>query len=321
MGLYIPGGSSSGDSSSTATPPPNQPSRPASSSSSSSSASTSGSALTINGITYYPRPSIGLSAWGLLKPSPDNSIAVSLLVSSQTILGLTLLRNLRLQWRSTGLLSKAFHGFIGSWLLYQTGLALSGMILPWDPWVEEARMSRMRLPNAKKDWREWWFGDLTYRFMPLEQWEHQVGHWIEITEEMETEYAKICGEFAKVSHSIKQMETARDSKILEELRLLGDDWKFAKLPAHQEKNRSDTSNLITGKPGPVVPEQLDSFIHDEDSLVLSEIRELNDPWKAMKEDTEYMIRFVPRFRWLQERSEFTQGRMTSSSEEDQKESN
>ncbi|KAH3686428.1 hypothetical protein WICPIJ_002607 [Wickerhamomyces pijperi] len=305
MGLYIPGGSSgSGANNATSTPPPSSDSD----SSSSTSASTSGSALTINGRTYYPRPSLGLSAWGLLKPSPDNWMAVSTLLSIQTIIGLSFIRNVRLNWRYTGTWNKIFHGGLGVWLCYQTGLGVSKMVLPWDPWIEEARMSRMKL--QEKNWTQWWFGDWEYKFSTVEEWEKKVGHWITITEEIEQEYAKICGEFQKVSFKIRELEKVRDSKILEELNLLGDDWKIAKLPQYREKSQFlSTSNLIQGKAVPVVPEELDQFIQDEDSLILDEIRELNSPWDALKEDTEYVIRFVPRFRWLQERTEFTQSRM------------
>ncbi|KAH3678218.1 hypothetical protein WICMUC_001647 [Wickerhamomyces mucosus] len=285
MGLYIPPGSSNGGNS-----------------------NDSGKKAPIKGdgneksFTFYTRPSIGLKIWGPLVPAADNLPAIGILLGIQTVMGSMMIRNLRKQWRTSSIFSKVVNAGAGTYLLYKAGLEIPRFILPYDPWYDEAKSARDKAIRNNES-VNWWFGPWDFKPMTLQEWNAKLDNWIEEESESDEEFSQVNHEFKKVYLKLKQINRAKNSKILDELRQTSRDFKYI-LPNYQ-----NFINAQLERPNLYIPEDLEPFITSDESIALDELWDINDPWEALGKDVDYIVRIIPKFRWPDDRLKLEQAKL------------
>lgn len=245
-------------------------------------------------IIFYSRPSVGLKIWGPLVPAPDYLPGLYGLTAFQTIIGLTMFRHTRLIWHQTTLLarvSKLLSVVTGGYLIFNSGLEISRLILPYDPWYEEAKVARIKaIRNGGKP--NFWFGPIDYKPLSFKEWSAKIDTWVEETESQlnsnePNNFMVQNSQFHSVYQQIKMMNKERNQEILKNLEMPG--FKDF-LP-----NLQSFANPEFDRPEFVLPE--DNELKDD--LDLLEAWEMNDPWKSLGKDTEYEVRFIPKFRWIE----------------------
>lgn len=142
---------------------------------------------------FIPRnPSMGLKLWGPLVPASDNLGGLYFLTALQLGMGMIGLHRAR-QLRKSRLLqfnvpnnfqtrlTKYSCMIGGAYLIFQSGLEMTRLLLPYDPWCEEARYYR-RLAAKNGDGPSWWFGAFSYYTpMTFKEWNSKVENWISNT--------------------------------------------------------------------------------------------------------------------------------------------
>ncbi|ANZ75168.1 BA75_02857T0 [Komagataella pastoris] len=113
----------------------------------------------------HQRPSIGLFL-GPFTPAADNEIALWTCIGAQLFSGLALIRMSRRFVFSPDqsvrrFLFKTFHNVVGAALIFGSGLEGTRMLLPEDPWKEEARKARI-LAQLKGEPVSWWYGPKSF---------------------------------------------------------------------------------------------------------------------------------------------------------------
>ncbi|RLV95974.1 Mitochondrial inner membrane i-AAA protease complex subunit MGR1 [Spathaspora sp. JA1] len=305
-----------------------------SSTDSSSSASGSNTIIIPNPVTLIPRnPSVGL-IWGPLIPASDNRPALYATTGLQFLLGVAMFRHarslLRIQPIATGLNTppvmarrgpvwKAAISIVtGVGLIFGSGLELSRMTLPYDPWYEEANHYR-KVATKQGDKPSAWFGAYKYyRPMDLNTWINKVGDWIKnVEKEIEDpnhmsnvtlELGKNSnvivsnqesggilsklnnkGKYQEIYNKLRESNTNRTKQLLEsELKDVYESNKGQRLAAILD-GTSPLQDPEYSKPSI----QLGSHkLETDDDL---EMVWLNfEPWDELKLETDYDIRLIPR---------------------------
>lgn len=287
-----------------------------------------GAVITIpNPASYIPRnPSIGLKLFGPLVPASDNVSGLYFLTALQFTFGLVAYTRAR-QLRKANLarlgIANTFKRRMtkyacvvgGLYLIFQSGLELTRLLLPYDPWQEEARFYR-RVATKNGDNPSWWFGATGYyKPMSFQEWNQKVEAWIKTTAnslEHEDLAAKVPAAAEASSRLLATLaQKGRYGEIHQQLRETNEH-RFAALLAHDlnevnELNKAARIDLILEGKGPVQvnanytkpPIQLGNHSVDSDNEF--EVAWLNfEPWDELKLETEYDIRLVPRWNWPDE---------------------
>lgn len=319
MGVYIPPGSDGGE---------------GDSSSSGNGNGGGGTIITIpNPSSFIPRnPSIGLKLWGPLVPASDNSPALYILTGLQIFLGVLGFHKAR-QLRSSNLMrmgvpniwqrkiNKWACALGGAYLVFQSGLEITRLSLPYDPWFEEARYYR-KLAIKNGDSPSWWFGATGYYIpMSFNEWNQKVEKWISnqanaIEGEDQSKgdgysfrlqrlgrapspvLTKLAqkGKYAEIHNSLHDNNRSRISQLLlQDLKDVNELNKGPRLDSILEGNSSVKYNENYLKP------HIQLGNHEMDTDEAFEMVWLNfDPWDELKSETDYDIRLIPRWRWQDE---------------------
>lgn len=135
--------------------------------------------------SLIPRnPSVGLRLFTPIVPASDNKPALFLVSTFQLLLGLTLMtrRTPRIGespfWARTGSITRYL---AGSGLVLLSGLEYARMMIPYDPWCEEAKSWRQWA--VKRGYRpSWWFGAIWwYDPILMDEWREKTSIWVENT--------------------------------------------------------------------------------------------------------------------------------------------
>ncbi|CCH41704.1 Mitochondrial inner membrane i-AAA protease complex subunit MGR1 [Wickerhamomyces ciferrii] len=252
-----------------------------------------------NKTIFYTRPSVGLKLWGPLVPASDYLPGIYGLTALQTLLGLTMFRHTRIIWRQTSLISrisKIFSTVTGSYLIFNSGLEISRLIIPYDPWYEEAKSIRNQA-IARGEKPNFWFGPLDYKPMSFKEWSEKVDDWVEETEsqlnqEESSSFITQNPQFHQVYKQIRQLNKERNLEVLKNLKTPGMN-EFLGL------NNSQFINPEFDRPNLTLPD--DNNL--ETNLDFLEVWELNDPWESLGRDTDYVVRFIPKYRWFEKLEE------------------
>ncbi|EGW33488.1 uncharacterized protein SPAPADRAFT_60835 [Spathaspora passalidarum NRRL Y-27907] len=329
----------------------NSNSSPASGSNSSSSPSGSTTIIIPNPVALIPRnPSVGL-IWGPLMPASDNRPALYASIGAQFLLGLAMFRHarglFRLQPIATGLNTPPVMGrrgplwrvllsvVTGSGLVFGSGLELSRMTLPYDPWYEEAQHYR-KVATKQGDKPSAWFGAYKYyRPMDLNTWINKVGDWIKnVEKEIEdpNHMSNVTLELGKNSNVIVNKPVA--GGILSKLNNKG---KYQEIYNKlQESNVNRRKQLLESELKDVVElnkaDRLDAILegtsdlndpdYSKPSIQLGnhsletdddlEMVWLNfEPWDELKLETDYDIRLIPRCSVAGKHSELVEATATT----------
>ncbi|CDR47241.1 CYFA0S30e00782g1_1 [Cyberlindnera fabianii] len=239
-------------------------------------------------IIFYSRPSVGLKIWGPLVPASDNLIALYGLTAFQGLFGLMMLRTVRRKWPDTtfkGRVTKFVNAVAGSYVIFNTGLEISRLSLPYDPWYEEARVARdAAKAHGKKV--NWWFGPWDFKPMSFQEWNKKIDRWILEQEGNATRQGvALVGspEIGKAYEKMREINTNRQSQILSQLR----DGSFKETLPHYQT--SGGSSQHPDRQGVVFPPGNEL----KDDVDLDEIWAINDPWELLGRDTDMLVRFIP----------------------------
>ena len=167
-------------------------------------------------------PSIGLKIWGPLVPASDCKKSLATLTAVQFAAGATLwfvpgrnppaTRSL-----SRNRLLKAAGLIAGTYLMFTAATEPARLLLPYDPWVEDAKKARMRENVFRKSKNKWsldqlrydWFGPKNYRPIPWSQWRERTMIYLTASEKLRSGFGKM-----EEAHKIM---TAANAAIAEEV--------------------------------------------------------------------------------------------------------
>lgn len=266
-------------------------------------------------IVFYNRPNVGLKIWGPLVPASDYVPGLYSLTCIQTLFGLMMIKNVRKIWHlktPVARFSKLLSTLASGYLIFNSGLEVSRLTLPYDPWYEEAKEARIRAQHEGKK-VNFWFGPWDFKPMTFKEWNEKVDTWILKTEaEYSTEpdtkgsiQTQTSIDFSPASPMIHtayvQARTANKQRNSEILEQLSNKDAFQKiLPNYQT-----FPNFSIQRPHLNIPD--DNNL--EDNFDLDEVWELNDPWVGLGQDTDFVVRFIPKFRWIDKIQELNNQRL------------
>ncbi|KAI3403546.2 MGR1 [Candida oxycetoniae] len=270
-----------------------------------SSSSSDSTTITIQSPIFPRNPSVGL-IWGPLMPASDNRPALCTMIGLQFFLGVGLFRyarrQLSLPQRGRGTVLKSILAVAsGGSLIFGCGLEISRLILPYDPWYEEAKRYReLAIKNGETP--SLWFGAYNYyRPMNVKSWSDKLGTWFEnVEKEMnsgESQIEKPSGilhrldkkKFSEVYAKLRENNNTRFKELLSELQGVDELNKAERLDLILE-GKSNYINSEFNKPG------IQLGTHNMDSDEDFEMVWLNfEPWDELKLETDYDIRLIPRY--------------------------
>lgn len=276
-----------------------------------------------NKLAYSPNPSFGLKIWGPLVPSSDNVTGLRILTGFQLFLGMLILRRSRLfrnkrlgQLGIPNTFDKRFrkwgYGLFGSFLIYNSGFEIVRLLLPYDPWSEEAKYYK-NLALRNGDPVSWWFGSRNYTPMSLQEFLHNFENWADNKYNLEDinqdviiinrgndfpeSVVKVGSlavllnheKFNQVHQNLQNQNKSTLHNLLEN-----------ELKDVNELNKAPRIDLIlegkvkvnTGYSKPSI--QLGNHKLDTDDQFDSVWKHF-DPWKELKIETDYDIRLIPRW--------------------------
>lgn len=262
-------------------------------------------------IIFYSRPSIGLKIWGPLVPASDCLPGLYALTGFQTLIGLSMFRHIRIIWHHntmTAAFSKLMCGITGSYMIFNSGLEISRLILPYDPWFEEAKLAREKYFDRTGKKANYWFGPWDYKPMAFDAWSKKIDDWVEETERQldlnkgkldhsngisagSTSFSAQSEQFHSVYMQIRELNKQRNGEVLKQLEFPG--FKEFLLQNNQGNNPE------FDRPELVLPEDNEL----KTNLDFLEVWLTNDPWESLARDTDYEIRFIPKFRWIEKLEE------------------
>mmetsp|Transcript_6230 Transcript_6230/g.7703 ORF Transcript_6230/g.7703 Transcript_6230/m.7703 type:complete len:342 (+) Transcript_6230:129-1154(+) len=289
--------------------------------------------LTIpNPASFIPQnPSLGLRLWGPLVPASDNLPALYFLTSLQIGIGLLSFNKVRYLRRAN---LERFHmentwqrrttkwlcAIGGSYLIYQSGIEMSRLAMPYDPWYDEAKFYR-KLAIKNGDNPSWWFGATGYyKPMNYKEWFAKIENWFKnqvhiIDVELENNNAAPLstskgskssqspllsslsrkGKYSEIYQSLHDSNVKRCKILLEELKDVNELNKAERLDLIMEGKSSIKYNEEYLKP------HIQLGNHRIDTDEEFEMVWLNfEPWDELKMETDYDIRLVPRWRWSED---------------------
>ncbi|KAI5964763.1 MGR1 [Candida pseudojiufengensis] len=329
----------------------NQPTNPITNPSSSSDIDTT-TIVIPNPASLIPRnPSIGL-IWGPLTPSSDNRPALATMIGLQFLLGTGCFRYARNQLRKhpviipnqppkfirNGSIWKSIIAIgIGSIIIFGSGLEISRMLLPYDPWYEESKHYR-KVATKNGDKPNFWFGAYKYyKPMDLKTWTDKLGVWFDNASKEIDQKSSIFGDlpnelnqgnsktnnilyklnkkgnYNELYNKLKEANKERFHHILnEELREVNELNKAERLDLILE-GKSELINEEFTKPS--IQLGTHTMNNDDDF----EMVWLNfEPWDELKLETDYDIRLIPRYAQVVDEEEKDDSKVQKQPEEIEK---
>lgn len=130
---------------------------------------------------FPQNPSIGLRLLTPIVPASDNKPALFLVTTAQLLMGLTLMTR-RVPGVGETLVrartASVFRYMAGCGLVIMSGLEYGRLLVPYDPWYEEARQWRQWAVRHSLN-PSWWFGGIWwYTPMAMDQWRLKTSRWI-----------------------------------------------------------------------------------------------------------------------------------------------
>lgn len=274
---------------------------------------------------FIPRnPSLGLRLLTPIVPAADNRPALFLLTTAQCLFGLTCLtrRTPRVgEGRLFARLATAMRFVSGSCAIFLSGLEYTRLVLPYDPWADEARYWRQwAIKNGQKPL--WWFGGGNYYSpMSMQEWKDKTVIWIENTANaLEAEddtgdalnapadalldlgkipigphtALKAAGgrAYSDIYQSLAQVNDQKASELLSgDLASVSELNKAARMDAILEGSSRVVYNAQYTKPHV----QLGTHVMDSDDdfdMVWANF----EPWEELRQETDFDIRLIPRWR-------------------------
>lgn len=202
-------------------------------------------------------------------------------------------------------------------MIFTAGLEITRLLLPYDPWSEEAHMYR-RLAVKNGDQPSWWFGAYRY-FTPMTytEWTKKTEQWLVNA----NNYLGSVPDDVKASGSLgyspalrKLAQKGRYSEIHEKIRATNE----ARHKELLEGELKDVSEINKGTRIDLILEGKGTVHYNEDytkpHLQLGNHKMETDddfemvwmnfePWEELKQETDYDIRLVPRWKWKNEEPE------------------
>ncbi|KAI5957661.1 MGR1 [Candida theae] len=349
MGVYIPppndDNNDRGESKGKANNKKNVTSNPTNPLSTSSSSASEATTIVIpNPKSLIPHnPSVGL-IWGPFTPSPDNRPALCAMIGLQFVLGVGCFKFARNQLRhrlvavpngpprsvrSGSIFKSVVFAAVGSTVIFGSGLEISRMLLPYDPWYEEAQHYRkVAIKNGDKP--SLWFG--AYRYyqpMSLKKWTELLHNWFEnVSQELEEPegFRNLSIELGEKNNVLNTGNRGTGSGLLEQLNTRGkyneihaklkdnNDQRFEHMLNNElkdvnELNKAERLDLILEGKSNLVNDNFAKpsitlgthTIDDDDEF---EMVWLNfEPWDELKLETDYDIRLIPRYALPKEEEE------------------
>lgn len=132
-------------------------------------------------------PTIGLGMWGPLMPASDCKLCLATLIGLQVNSGALLWtvsrqipQGTRGKW--TNRIIRGSRKCLASYILFMASMEVTRFMLPYDPWVEDAKKARqredmLRIKYSPWDLREWrykWFGPSNYHACSWNEWKERT---------------------------------------------------------------------------------------------------------------------------------------------------
>lgn len=218
---------------------------------------------------------------------------------------------------------------LGSSVIFGSGLEISRLLLPYDPWYEEAHHYRkVAIKNGDKP--NLWFG--AYRYyqpMPFKKWTELLHNWFEnVSQELEEpeRFRNLSIELGEKSNVLGSGNSGGRTGLLQQLNARGkyneihaklkdnNDQRFAHMLNNELK---DVNELNKAERLDLILEGKSDLINDDfakPSITLGthtidndddfEMVWLNfEPWDELKLETDYDIRLIPRYALPEEEDE------------------
>ncbi|CAI5756572.1 unnamed protein product [Candida verbasci] len=259
-------------------------------------------------------PSVGLF-WGPLTPASDNKPAMYTMIGLQFLIGVKFFsyarNNLRLNFINGRIFRKSIWKgisqiIIGSGLVFGSGLELTRVLLPYDPWREEAKYYRkIAFKNGVQP--SFWFGGLQfYTPMSTKTWIEKTNTWLKNMEKRgnPSKNSELLlklnskGKYNEIYQKLYDTNNTRFQHLLtNELVNVNENNKGIRLDEILEGN-SELVNPDYSKPNI----QLGNHTMENDDEF--EMVWVNfDPWDEIKLETDYDIRLIPRCNASEEENE------------------
>lgn len=271
-----------------------------------------------NGLLPH-NPSVGLRFLTPIVPAADNRPALYMVATAQLFLGLLWMtrrvpRVFELQLRSR--LTSAVRFMAGSTAVLLSGLEYSRLLLPYDPWAEEARHWR-KWAIKKGQKPSWWFGGIWfYSPMLMSEWKTKTSAWLENTanaldsdEHPTLASSKDSGMLTGISigphATLKAGESSTYDDIYQNLRRINAS-KLEKALREElvnvtELNKAERIDRILEGKGPVYLNE--EYIKPNITLGNQELETDDDfemawanfePWDELGQETDFDVRLIPR---------------------------
>ncbi|KAI5954034.1 MGR1 [Candida margitis] len=339
MGVYIPPPNNNDkerDDAKSNSPKKNGTSNPTNPLTSSASSSDSTTIVIPNPKSLIPHnPSVGL-IWGPLTPSSDNRPALYSMIGLQFLLGVGCFKFARNQLRHRlvavpngppqsvrggSIFKSVVFAAVGATVVFGSGLEISRLILPYDPWYEEARHYRkVAIKNGDKP--SLWFGAYKYyQPMSFKKWIELLHNWIEnVSQELEEPegFQNLSIELGEKNNVLSVAQTGTKPSLLEKLKSRG---KYNEIHAKLKENNDkrfehmlsnelkDVNELNKAQRLDLILEGKSELVNDgfaKPSITLGNHTIDNDddfemvwlnfePWDELKLETDYDIRLIPRY--------------------------
>lgn len=263
---------------------------------------------------FPQNPSIGLRLLTPVVPASDNKPALAALSTFQLLCGLGLMgrRSVRLGeavWRAR--LGAVARFLFGGVLVLLSGLEYARLLLPYDPWSEEARRWRQwAIKNGRRP--SWWYGAIEYYTpMSMDQWRAKTATWIGNTANAMETAVQMPADSVLSSVAIGPNSTLKAGQastyhdIYTHLRLINTkrtrELLEGELADVTELTKAQRIDAVLEGRGRVNPDYSKPHIvlgdhtmqsDDEFDMVWANF----EPWEELGDETEFDVRIIPR--WL-----------------------
>lgn len=287
-------------------------------------AATPAASAASDAFTLFPNnPSVGLQLLTPLVPAADNRTALWLLSTAQLLFGVSLMTR-RIpkmpESRLRARLSSMVRFTAGLGVVFMSGLEYARLLVPYDPWADEARQWRQWATRNGQN-PSWWYGGIMhYNPMSMLEWKHKTVTWIHNTqnvleavyeaEELPADetlagvqigpHAVLKGgdskAYSEIYQNLQRINQQRTRELLEgDLKDVSELNKAERLDAVLEGKGKMQLNKDYSKPS------IQMGHHTMDTPPDFELIWANfEPWDELLQEVDYDIRLIPRWRCFEE---------------------
>lgn len=264
-------------------------------------------------------PNVGLRLLAPLVPAADNRPGLILLTTAQLLLGLLFMTRRTPKFGESRVKTKLVsisRYLAGSTLVFLSGLEYSRLLVPFDPWAEEAKKWR-KWALKKGQSTSWWYGGIRYYTpMSMKEWRRKSVAWLantaKTTESEEfpsISSSKDTGLLSGISIGPNVRLKAGASQTYDDLyqnlrRINYERREFlleGELSDVTELNKAKRVDLILEGKGPVHLNE--EYTKPSITLGNHELKTENDfevmwanfdPWDELGQETDFDVRLIPR---------------------------